>query len=115
MRQRDLEILDSHLKPIHAAQDRVDEAVRVNVSGIIALRDQVRDLQRNEEIHKTEIAQGLASIRSLLTRANRAAREQGIVEDDSPIDEITQMPNVELGNDVRIKRARTANPGRTVL
>ncbi len=112
-----MELLEVRLEPLQIARDRIDEAMRVTVAQLNEVRDKVRDLERNEEIHKTEIAQGLASIRSLLQRANRAAREQGIITDDPDgvVDTPAPVMNTartadQLHADLRVKMA-----GRTIL
>ena len=115
MRQRDLELLDSHLKPLHASIDRLTSDVSGLLRTITELRDRVKDLERTEEMHKTEIAQGLASIRSLLTRANRAAREQGIIEDDPPIDDAVPEVKVPTSRDDATRAVRARMQGHTVL
>jgi len=115
VRQRDLELIDSHLKPIHASIDRLTADLGDALRTASDLRDRVKDLERNGEAHSLEIAQGLASIRSLLTRANRAAREQGIVEDDPPID--GEVPEVQTAptRDDATRAVRSRMQGRTVL
>lgn len=115
MRKGDLEMLEVRLEPLQTARDRLEADLGEQRRGLREVRDQVKDLQRNEQTHATEIAQGLASIRSLLQRANRAAREQGIIEDELPVAEEVPEVNTELTSDQRIAAARTANPGRTVL
>ena len=115
MRQKDLELLETHLKPMYASVDRLTADLGDALRTASDLRDRVKDLERNGEAHSLEIAQGLASIRSLLTRANRAAKEQGIIEDDEPIDgdepEVQTAPTRE--DATRAVRARLQ--GRTVL
>lgn len=69
------------------------------------LRRRLTDLENKEEIHKTEIAQGLASIRSLLQRANRAAREVGIIEEDEVAPE-EHPANIAPSRDDIIRSAR---------
>jgi len=115
VRQRDLELLEMRIEPHGIAIDRLTADIGGLLRTVTELRDQIKDLERNEEIHKTEIAQGLASIRSLLQRANRAAREQGIIEDDEPIAEDAPVVHAVATTDQRIASARAANPGRTVL
>jgi len=115
VRKGDLEMLEVRLEPLQTARDRLEAGQGENRRAISELRDRVKDLERNEEVHKTEIAQGLASIRSLLTRANRAAREQGIIEDEVPLDEISGAVDVEAHNDQRLDRARNKAGGRRVL
>ncbi len=118
MRKGDLELLEMRLEPHGHSIDRLTSDVSGLLRTITELRDRVKDLERNEEVHKTEIAQGLASIRSLLQRANRAARETGIIEtedDELPVADPGPEVNVVVTPDERIRRARTANPGRTLL
>ena len=115
MRKADLEMLEVRLEPLQTARDRLEADLGEMRRALREVVDQVKDLQRNEQTHATEIAQGLASIRSLLQRANRAAREQGIIEDEPPIDEPGEPVNVESHHDHALSRARTANPGRKVL
>jgi len=115
VRQRDLELLDSHLKPLHATIDRHESLLAEWSRRISDLAGQVKDLERNEEVHKTEIAQGLASIRSLLTRANRAARDTGIIEEEEAIDD--EPPEVQTAptRDDATRAVRSRMQGRTVL
>ncbi len=115
MRKRDLELLEMRFEPLQAARDRHDASIMAQSRHAIELTNRVKDLERNEEIHKTEIAQGLASIRSLLQRANRAAREQGIVEDDEVVAE--SLPEVDVVRSAGqvLADARAKSPGRNVL
>ncbi len=117
MRKGDLELLEVRLEPLQTARDRHESNINSLLRTIDELRQRVKDLERNEEIHKTEIAQGLASIRSLLQRANRAAREQGIIEEDEidttpPPGHVGTAPPTgdQLHADLRAKMV-----GRTVL
>jgi len=114
MRKSDLELLEMRLEPHGHAIDRLTSDVSSALRTITELREQVKDLQRNEEVHKTEIAQGLASIRSLLQRANRAAREQGIIgEEEVAIPE--PVVNVEPTRDDIIRQARQRDGRRHIL
>jgi len=117
MRKADLELLEVRLEPLQTARDRIDEAMRLTVAQLNEVRDKVRDLERNEEIHKTEIAQGLASIRSLLQRANRAARDVGIIEDDEldPPANPVQVVATPKTPDSILASARARNPEKTIL
>jgi len=118
MRKGDLELLEVRLEPLQTARDRLETAVGEVARQVAAMTDRVKDLERNEEVHKTEIAQGLASIRSLLQRANRAAREVGIVDEDEIVGPLDVEPaGVKVGPtiDERIRAARIAHPERTVL
>lgn len=85
MRKADTEYVEMLLEPLRTAKDRHDESLRVLERTGKDLLDRVKDIERDKEAYSTGIEQGLASIRSLLQRANRAAREQGIIEDaDEP-------------------------------
>lgn len=111
MRKSDLELLEVRLEPLQIARDRLEADSGENRRMTVDLIERVKDLERNGEIHKTEIAQGLASIRSLLQRANRAAREQGIIEEDEidaavPEVNITRTPD-QLHADLRARMPRT--------
>jgi len=112
MRQRDLELLDSHLKPLHAASDRNTSDLNGIKRVVEELSDRVKDLERGTETHSLEIAQGLASIRSLLQRASRAARETGIIEEAEQdlVDRAEKEGNPIRSRDdvVRAARARSA-------
>ena len=105
MRKSDLELLEVRLEPLQTARDRHESDLGTLHRAVAGLIDQVKDLERNEEIHKTEIAQGLASIRSLLQRANRAAREQGIIEESEVAPEAAAV-NVAPTRDDIIRAAR---------
>ncbi len=117
MRKGDLELLELRLEPLQAARDRHESNINSLLRTIDELRQRVKDLERNEEIHKTEIAQGLASIRSLLQRANRAAREQGIIEDDElePVDNPAPVVNAPSTPDQLHADLRAKMSGRTLL
>lgn len=115
MRKGDLELLEMRLEPHSRSLERHESEIASNLRYIKELGEKVKDLERNEQVHKTEIAQGLASIRSLLQRANRAAREQGIIEDELPVAEKELEVNTPRTADQIIADARMANPGRTVL
>jgi len=111
MRKSDMEMLEVRLEPLQTARDRLGIDLNAADRRIADLTERVKDLERNEEIHKTEIAQGLASIRSLLQRANRAARQQGIIEDDE-VDEPPPLVNTprtadQLHADLRARATRT--------
>ncbi len=105
MRKSDLELLEVRLEPLQIARDRLEADSGENRRMVVDLIERVKDLERNEEVHKTEIAQGLASIRSLLQRANRAAREQGIIEDDE-VAEPEPPVNLAPSRDDIIRSAR---------
>ena len=105
MRKSDLELLEVRLEPLQTARDRHEGTIAGNFRAIAELVVRVKELERSEEMHKTEIAQGLASIRSLLQRANRAAREQGIIEDDA-VAEPEPAVNVAPTRDDIIRNAR---------
>ena len=105
MRKSDLELLEVRLEPLQSARDRNQADIYEIGRNVNDLTGRVKDLEHNEEIHKTEIAQGLASIRSLLQRANRAAREVGIIEDDEVADPEPAV-NVAPTRDDIIRAAR---------
>lgn len=115
MRKGDLELLEVRLEPLQIARDRLEAGLGNALRSLQALEVRVKDLERNEETHKTEIAQGLASIRSLLQRANRAAREQGMIEGEEVVAESLPEVNVPRTADQIVVDARARNPGRTVL
>jgi len=115
MRKGDLELLEMRLDPHSKAIDRLTADVGDSLRALSDLRDRVKDLERAEQTHSTEIAQGLASIRSLLQRANRAAREQGIIEDDPPIDADEEEVQTVMTRDDATRAARLKLQGRTVL
>ena len=105
MRKSDLELLEVRLEPLQAARDRLTTDLGDTRRLTEDLRERVKDLERNEEVHKTEIAQGLASIRSLLQRANRAARDVGIIEEEEVVEELPGV-NIARSRDDIIRDAR---------
>lgn len=115
MRKGDLELLEMRLAPHAASIDRLTTDTGELVRSVAELTGRMKDLERNTEAHKTDIAQGLASIRSLLQRANRAARDVGIVGADGldlPVDP------VHVGAPTRdevIRAARAKHSGRALL
>jgi len=115
VRKSDLELLEMHLTPHGAAIDRltvdVGEAKRASKEAV----ERLKDLERDRDAHKTDIAQGLASIRSLLQRANRVARQTEIIEDDEVVDEPEPEVNTLRTADQIVADARARNPGRSIL
>ena len=101
-----MELLEVRLEPLQAARDRLTTDLGENRRMCADLIERVKDLERNEEVHKTEIAQGLASIRSLLQRANRAAREVDIIVDDEVAEPVPAV-NVAPSRDDIIRLARS--------
>jgi len=114
MRKSDLEILEVRLEPLQAARDRLTTDLGENRRMTADLIERVKDLERDAEAHKTDIAQGLASIRSLLQRANRAAREVGIVEEEEVALEAAPV-NVAPTRDDIIRAARGRDGRRHIL
>jgi len=110
MRKSDMELLEVRLEPLQIARDRHDADLGETRRSVVDLSARVKDLERDGDAHKTDIAQGLASIRSLLQRANRAAREQGIIEDEEVAPEITTV-NVAPSRDDIIRAARKNRHG----
>jgi len=106
MRKSDLELLEVRLEPLQAARDRLTTDLGETRRSVVDLSGRVKELERDSEAHKTDIAQGLASIRSLLQRANRAAREQGIVDDDE-VANPEPVVNVAPSRDDVIRLARS--------
>ncbi len=90
MRTADKEYLEMLLEPLRTAKDRHESEIHSINRAMEDVRTKVKDLKRDAGAHSTAIEQGLASIRSLLQRANRAARAQGIIEDDEP--DLTSVP-----------------------
>lgn len=118
MRKGDLELLEIRLEPLQTARDRHNESINSNTRNVSELTDRVRDLERDAAAHAVSIDQGLASIRSLLQRANRAAREQGIIEEENGEPEVDTNPaplNVRGLRDEVIRRARARHPGASIL
>lgn len=109
MRKGDLELLEIRFEPLQTARDRHNESINTNTRNLSELTDRVKDLERDGAGHALSIEQGLASIRSLLQRANRMAREQGIIEEEEEEAEVdtpgTGM-NVRELRDVTIRTAR---------
>lgn len=93
MRKADLELIEVRLEPLQTARDRHNESINKNERNLSELTERVKDLERDREAHDTNIAQGLASIRSLLQRANRAARETGIIEEEETEPEEEKVDN----------------------
>jgi len=115
VRKGDLELLEMRLEPHSAAIDRLTSDMGQWLRVVADLKDRVKDIERNDEIRKTEIAQGLASIRSLLQRANKAARDTGIVEDEEDLAVSQPAVNTPRTADQIIADARAKHGGRTVL
>lgn len=115
MRQKDLEMIEMRLDPHSKAIDRLTADVGDSLRALSDMRDRVKDLERNEQKHSTEIAQGLASIRSLLQRANKAARDTGIIEDEPELDAEEPTVNTLPTRDDATRAARLKLQGRTVL
>ncbi len=114
MRKSDLELLEVRLEPLQAARDRLTTDLGETRRAMSDLLQRVKDIERDGEAHKTDIAQGLASIRSLLQRANRAARAADIIEDDEVA--IPEPPvNVQPTRDDIIRQARQRADGRHIL
>ncbi len=105
MRKSDVELLEVRLEPLQTARDRHNESINANERQLRELAERVKDLERNGEAHATSIAQGLSSIRSLLQRANRAARDQGMVEEEG-VAEDAPVVNVQPTRDDIIRAAR---------
>jgi len=96
LRKADIEMLEVRLEPLQTARDRHESEINSMKRAMEEMRSKYKDLKRDRDAHSTSIEQGLASIRSLLQRANRAAREQGIIEDDpepQPIDNAAPAPH----------------------
>jgi len=109
MRKSDLELLEVRLEPLQAARDRLTTDLGECRRSIVDLSGRVKDLERDGEAHKTDIAQGLASIRSLLQRANRAARAAEIIKDDEVAEPVPAVNVAPTRDDViRAARARHA-------
>jgi len=111
VRQADLELIEQHLEPLRTAKDRHEATLNTLLKSISKIRAQVKDLKRDRGAHSTSIEQGLASIRSLLTRANRAAREQGIIEEDPELDVSEPAVNVAPTRDQIVRAARAKSEG----
>jgi len=105
MRKSDLELLEVRLEPLQAARDRLTTDLGETRRSLVDVSGRVKELERDSEAHKTDIAQGLASIRSLLQRANRAAREQGIIEEEEVAEPVPAV-NVAPSRDEIIRAAR---------
>lgn len=111
MRQADLELIETHLEPLRTAKDRHEATLNTLLKSVSKIRAQIKDLKRDRGAHSTSIEQGLASIRSLLTRANRAAREQGIINEDPELDTAAVEPNVPITRDQIVRAARAKAEG----
>jgi len=111
VRQADLELIETHLEPLRTAKDRHEATIGTLLESVRKMRAQIKDLKRDRGAHSTSIEQGLASIRSLLTRANRAAREQGIIEEETELDIPAPNPNVALTRDQIVRAARAKSEG----
>ena len=110
MRQRDIEVFEVHLEPLRIAKDRHESTLRDLIKTCEGLANRVKDLERDGEAHSTSIAQGLASVRSLLQRANRAARAVE-EEEEAVVAEPVPPVNIRQHRDDVIRAART-QPGR---
>ncbi len=115
MRKADLELLEMRLEPHSRSIERHESEISALRRGGSGLQDRVKDLERNEEVHKLEIAQGLASIRSLLQRANKLSREIGIIEGEDELAEPTPAVNTAKTTDDIVRAARAKHPGRALL
>lgn len=121
MRKGDQEILETRLEPLQAARDRHEAAINSNKRATDELLLRVSELERDKESYKTAMEQANASVRSLLQRANRAARETGIIEDDdgpedgAPLAEPVQPVNYREARDGKHRAARTAFSGGRLL
>jgi len=105
MRKSDLELLESRFGPVYATQDRLTTDVSLLLRTIDELRIQVKDLERDKEAHSTSIAQGLASVRSMLQRNNKAVRALGELEEEEVAPEVPAV-NVAPTRDDIIRAAR---------
>jgi len=111
VREKDMEWVEMNLKPLRVTCDRLDEALHAISRQHEEYKERVRILEQTREADTTSIAQGLSSIRSLLQRANRAARDQGIIEDED--EEEPEVPAVDSGSLVPHTARRSG--GRFVL
>jgi len=118
MRKGDLEVVEIHLEPLRAAKDRHEADIGELKRHVAEMLDRVKDLERDKEAHSTSIAQGLASVRSMLTRANRAARAVEEVEEEEeelPVDPAPPPMNIRQQRDDVIRRARERQGGANLL
>lgn len=95
MRKADIELLEVRLEPLQTARDRHESEINSMKRATEEMRVSVKDLEKSTLIHDLAIEQGLASIRSLLQRANKKARETGIIEDEPNLD--TAPPESHTG------------------
>jgi len=118
MRKSDLELLEMRLEPHSAAIDRLTRDVGQWTRVQADMLDRVKDLERDKEAHSTSIAQGLASVRSILQRANKLTRELEVVEEEEenmPVDPVVAPVNIRQQRDDVIRRARARHPGASLL
>jgi len=118
MRKGDLELVEMHLEPLRSAKDRHDVEINSLERFCKELADRVKDLERDKEAHATSIAQGLASVRSMLQRSNRAARaleEEEEEGEELPVDPAPQPMNIRTARDDVIRRARAKMHGGNLL
>jgi len=105
MRKGDLELIEVRLEPLQTARDRHESEINSIKRATEELRGQVKDLMKGQTIQDLGIEQGLASIRSLLQRANRKAREQGIIDNDDEVDNAPLDTQVGAVSPVRPRMA----------
>lgn len=94
MRKADIEMLEVRLEPLQTARDRHESEINSTKRATEELRTDVKELKQGAIIHDLAIEQGLASIRSLLQRANKKARETQIIDDDEPPNGIPAVDNL---------------------
>lgn len=115
MRKGDLELLESRFGPVYATQDRLTKDVSECLRLVKASVDRLKDLERDRESNGLKIDQSLASVRSMLQRANRVARVAAEAEEEEEVAESVPEVKIPRTADQIIADARARNAGRTIL
>jgi len=114
MRKSDLELLEMRLEPHGVSIDRLTADMGQWLRAFADLKDRVKDLERDKEAHSTSIAQGLASVRSMLQRNNKAVRALGELEEEEVAPDEPEV-NVPATRDDIIRAARLRHGKRHLL
>jgi len=76
--------MEVRLEPLQTARDRHESQINECIRGLKDLRDEVKDLARDRDSHSLTVDQAVASVRSLLQRANRKLRDANMMEEEQP-------------------------------
>lgn len=82
MRKADLELIEMNLEPLRTARDRMENRIN-SLEGItVEQLERIKDLERGKDANDTAIAQGLASVRSMLQRNDKLSRKLDAAEEE---------------------------------